>query len=325
MDERTTIERIAAHFSRAPCQRNVLFGCDAEIVEIGGMLWGVTLDEFTPEEDLFTCDDPRMLGANLAVATLSDLLAARCAPSFFMQSLSLGRRTSPEFLDQFSLGIASILEQVGCYLIGGDTGLAEIWRFCGMAMGPVQGGEALTRKLPTAPQELWVTGCLGAANLAGFREDPSPEFELRIEEARVIWEYATACIDTSSGLMEAVQTFEMLNPRTRFDIHAAQIPLAGGAEDLEKMDIPREAVLMGQGGEYELLFAVPAAASTSARLRLSDAGSVCIGTASPGTGVFLHRRDGTTRHLKDSLPCPRAMDLGEYIHKVIDMSRDMWR
>jgi len=325
MDERTTIEKIAAHFTRAPSQRNVLFGCDAEIVEIGGELWGVTLDEFTPEEDLFTSDDPRMLGANLAVATLSDLLAARCVPRFFMQSVSFARRTSPEFLEQLSSGIAAVLKEAGCYLIGGDTGSAETWRFCGMAMGPVQGDEALTRELPIAPQELWVTGRLGDANLACFRKGISPAFELRIAEAGVIWDYATACIDTSGGLLEAVQTLEMLNPQARLDIHAAQIPLADGAADLEKMDIPREAVLMGQGGEYELLFAVPRTASAVARQRLFDIGSVPVGTAAPGAGVFLHRRDGTTRHMQDPLPCPRAMDLGEYIQKVVDVSRDMWR
>ena len=325
MDERTTIEQIAAHFTRAPSQRNAVFGCDAEIVEIGGELWGVSLDEFTPEEDRFTSDDPRVLGANLAVATLSDLLAARCAPRFFMQSLSLGRHTSSEFLDQLVSGVALVLNEAGCYLIGGDTGSAETWRFCGMAMGPVQGSEALTRVLPVVPQELWVTGRFGDANLACFRGELTPEFELRIDEARVVWEWATACIDTSGGLMDAVQTLEVLNPRIRFDIQATEIPLADGAEELEEADIPREAVLMGQGGEYEFLFAVPVTLPALAREKLSRAGAVPIGTASPGAGVFLHRRDGTTRHLKDPLPCPRATDLDEYTHKVVDMSRDVWK
>ena len=81
MNEYELIRAMAGRFPRHPAQENEPFTCDAEIIRLGDELWGLTMDEFTPEEDRFTMEEPEILGANLANATLSDLYAAGAEPA----------------------------------------------------------------------------------------------------------------------------------------------------------------------------------------------------------------------------------------------------
>ena len=173
MTEYELIRAIAGRFARSPGQRNGLFESDAELVEIGGLLWALTLDEFSAEEDLLPAGDPEQLGWNLAVATLTDLLAVGARPQFFMQVLSLPQRVGRDFAEGIADGVRSALDEAGCALCGGDIGVAETWRFTGFAMGPVESTRPITRVLPPVEQRLWVTGDLGDANLAALCGLPS--------------------------------------------------------------------------------------------------------------------------------------------------------
>ncbi|MHC5040042.1 MAG: thiamine-phosphate kinase, partial [Planctomycetota bacterium] len=259
MNEREIIRRLARGLPRSERQVNDLFDCDAEIVEIGGALWGLTLDEFTPGEDRFSSEDPGRLAANLATATLSDLLAAGCRPQFFMHAVALPPSVDPSFLEAFTTGLRAVLENANCAFLGGDTGSGPGWRYSGFAMGPVSKDRPLTRRIPKVAQHLWVTGQLGDANLAAFYGSPTPRFELRLAEAELARETATACIDTSSGFLDAVWFLSERNPGMRFRIDLEALPLAEGLEHFAKeTGAPKEAALLGGAGEYELLFTTPA-------------------------------------------------------------------
>src|SRR5690606_9889266 len=131
----------------------------------------------------------------------------------------------------FSEGIARVLEEAGCFLVGGDTSVSEAWRYGGFAMGPVASPRPLTRILPEAAQSLWLTGCIGAANLAAFRRLPPPRFEFRLKEARALRACAAGCMDTSGGLLDALWTLQALNPRLRLTVDAESVPLAPGLRE----------------------------------------------------------------------------------------------
>lgn len=75
MREYDLITSILGNFSRSEKQKNDAFACDAEIVSIGGADWGITMDEFSPEEDMFGEMEAFAIGRNLATAVLSDLFA----------------------------------------------------------------------------------------------------------------------------------------------------------------------------------------------------------------------------------------------------------
>jgi thiamine-monophosphate kinase len=319
MNELEMIRELAAGFPRSADQANALFECDSELVTIGGKTWALTMDDFSPEEDRFPLDLPELLGANLATATLSDLLAAGADPAFFMHAVSLPRSITGPVLRQLAEGIRSVLEQAGCALIGGDTGVADTWRYCGFAMGPVA-GRPLTRRLPDLPQSLWVTGRLGDANVAALRRAPPPRFELRLAESRAVRQRATACMDTSGGLMDALWTFHVLNPGLRFDLHLETVPLAPEVPAFARSaGLPPEAALLGGAGEYELLVAAPLMMDKAEAAEWARLGLTRIGEAIPWDGgdIGLHREGKRVSAMTQPPPCPRAAgSLDEYIGEV---------
>lgn len=324
MSEYDFIRNFTKAFEKSPRQRNEIFECDAELIEIGDQLWALTIDEFNPEEDLFTADDPAVLGANLATATLSDLFAAGATPAWFMQALSLPKVLNHSFVKTLSDGISSVLKEAGCSLCGGDTGCAETWRFCGFAMGPVANNKPLTRLLPCEPQSLWITGNLGDANLAALTHSPTPRFELRYSEAAVIQDTATACIDTSGGFFDAIWILHTLNPILRFDMDLERLPFAHGVKEAASLaNFPAEAALLGGAGEYELLFALPAG-KESAGLEI---GATCVGRVQPSqiSGVYLSRDSEPISTMTTPPPCPRdASTVQEHIKDVMLMAHHLF-
>lgn len=328
MTEQELVRLLAGCFPRSPQQRNSLFTSDAEIVMIGDQAWGMTVDEFSPEEDLFTSENPGRLGANLVVATLSDLLACGADPHFFLSALCLPRAADESLARGLSEGMASALSAAGCHLCGGDVGSAEPWRFCGFAMGPIASTRPLTRVLAPEPQRLWVTGCLGDANLAALTGAPTPAFELRLAEARVLRRWGTACIDTSGGLLDAAWQISAVSPGMRLEIDVAAIPLHAGLLELGRSHgVPAEAGLLGGAGEYELLFATPADPAGPWVEELGDLGATAIGTASPhgDTGLFLQLVGGIERQVVVAPPCPRrAATVAEHVAEVIATARQLF-
>jgi thiamine-monophosphate kinase len=328
MNEYDIIRSMAGRFPRSRRQRNQLFTCDAELIEIGGQLWGLTLDEFTPEEDLFSSEDPELLGANLATATLSDLLAAGAEPEFFMHAVSLPRQADAAFIDRLCGGIKSVLDKVGCFLCGGDIGMAETWRYCGFAMGRLLGDKPLTHILPKEPQMLWVTGQLGDANLAALAGQPTPRFELRLEEAGLARRFGTACIDTSDGFLNAIWLLHTVNPEMRIEVHCDRLPFAPGIPDFAALKgFPKEAALLGGAGEYELLFSTPLFTPGSPNAQAVSAAAKLIATAQSHDkpGVFLYRSSKPIGTMLEAPPCPRdAANVAEHIQDVMQAAQKLF-
>jgi len=328
MNEYELIRAFAEQFVESGRLRDELFTCDAELVPIGDRLWGLTIDEFSPEEDLFSSDDPESLGANLATATLSDLLAAGVEPRFFLHAVALPKDVDMAFITGLAGGIRSVLEQADCALCGGDVGTADTWRFCGVAMGPVHDNKPLTHVLPQEAQTLWVTGELGDANLAALEGRPTPRFELRLEETELVRRYGTACIDTSGGFMDAVWLLHTLNPGMRVAVDLETIPLAPGiAEFAETSGVPREAALLGGAGEYELMFTVPANLAEAGQLELTSAGCTPVGTVRPDTepGVYICRAGSVVSVVSAPPPCPReAATVADHVRDVMRMAHKLF-
>lgn len=324
MREYDIIRSIANQFPRHSQQQNAPFTCDAELVWLDDQLWGLTLDDFSPEEDRFTTENPELLGANLAIATLSDLLAAGAEPAWYMHALSLPGHCDEEFITGLTRGISQVLARSGCALCGGDIGTAESWRYCGFAMGRIPDNKALTHCLPLQSHTLWITGALGAANIAAFTGIPTPPFALRGDAARLIRKVGTACIDTSSGFFDALWLLHEQNPHMHFTIDLTQVPLADGVVDITRaLGIPALAALLGGAGEYELLFTTPEQFDDVQQLLAT--GAFPIGIATPGdAGIILTQAGQQLVAMSYPPPCPRDIaNLDDYIRAVIRMAREM--
>ncbi len=317
MHEIDAIRAIRELFPASPRQKNSVFACDAELVELGPHLYGLSMDEFSAEEDCFPCSDPEALGRNLAVAVIADILAAGCLPEFYMQSI-----VEPADTDGFSLGLCrgvrSILGEYGCFLLGGDMGRttqAGGWRYTGLALGrPIdeQIG-ALTRILPPRPQTLWITGSVGDGNACAL-SGLMPAFEPRLNEAKALCGKANACMDTSGGLAESLLLLRRLNPAQRFFIAPDAVPYARHAYEAAKAHVlPVQGFAFGGAGEYELLFTTDESIAVDCATR--------IGTVVPAmedhAGVFWGKH-----RLPDALPDPRSFPtIQEYIRHLLQAVR----
>ena len=195
-------------------------------------------------------------------------------------------------------------------------------------MGPVASAKPLTHRLPAEPQTLWVTGELGDANLAVLRQGTTPLFELRLKEAEVIRKVATACIDTSGGLMDAVWILHAMSPGLRIDLHVDRVPLARGIrEAAAAVGFPAESALVAGAGEYELLFATPRDMDDAAVSGLKSMGVTPIAdvTAGGDGGVHIQRNGKAIGAMTAPPPCPRAAaSAAEYLQAVVRAALELF-
>lgn len=328
MNEITAIEKMRSLFAVSGVQRFAPFTCDAEILELGRELYGISVDEFSPDEDCFSDADPAALGKGLAVATLSDLLAAGCEPCFYLHAL-----VEPVGKDGFGLelsrGGATILQAAGCFFLGGDLGRGNDWRYTGVALGKCGAspssssgifgvsdpsgtlGESgpISRLLPQKRQKLWLTGTLGDGNLRAVSKEAAPPFELRIAEARAMRGLASACIDTSGGLMDSLCMLRKVNPGFSFNVVPERLPYDPAVRAFAGTHgLPLAAFAFGGAGEYELLFATDEDVSVE--------WAMPIGHAVPdGKGDLFWGR----HRLEKDLPDPRVFaDKKQYIQHLLE-------
>ena len=261
MKEIEVIKAIRANLKSSPWQRNRPFETDAELVVAGGRLLAFTADDFSAE-DRITLDNPRVLGWNLAVGTLSDLLAVGAKPEFMLHSLVVSDAMRAEHLTEMSSGLQEALDAFGAFLLGGDIGRGEAWRYTGFGVGSfANGDQPLSRRTPHPEGLIVATGCYADANLAAAKGTPMPRFECRLEEGRRIARCGVACIDTSDGLVRALEMICELNAGVRLILDLDAVPYADGvSEAAAGIGARPEAFLLAGAGEYELMALVPAEA-----------------------------------------------------------------
>jgi thiamine-monophosphate kinase len=309
MNERDLIHALTQGFPRAPEQLNATYEADAEILRLGTDLWAATVDDFSAEEDLFFDADPRLIGWNVVAATLSDLLCVGAVPRFFLPAVCIPQYPPENFLKELTEGAREALDTAECYLIGGDVGRADPWRYVGVAFGSIGSANPLTRRIPSGNHTLWVSGPLGGANVAAATGSPPPRFPLHLEVAEILREMASASTDTSGGFCEAVWNVSQVSPGARIEVDVDALPLAPEvAAFADAHGILPEAALLGGAGEYEIIFTVPEQCSDTTRSRLETAGCRAVGTVTEGegAGVFYHQEGGEISPMTEAPPCPRA-------------------
>ena len=147
--------------------------------------------------------------------------------------------------------------------IGGDTGCSDRWR-CGATVIGSCCERSLSRIGARVGDALYVSGPLGAGNAEaalmmypgkGSAGGSHPaRFALRLAESRLAARFASSCIDTSDGLLRALITIASLNDRGfRLD----RVPYLRRARTVASaLGLAPELLMMGECGEYELLFTV---------------------------------------------------------------------
>lgn len=244
---------------------NKFFESDAEIINHNNKKLLFSIDEFS-QEDFFRDDYPFELGSNVTIATISDVLASGGKPLYYAHSISIdNEKWDSNFIEAFSQGIAKVLKDSGAGFIGGDLGKSESWKYTGVIIGETE--NPITRIGAKEGDLIFMTGQLGAGNIEAAMKlylnydflgnkikVPRLKLNLRNKESEFINKFATSCIDSSDGILSAINTIADLN-NVGFEI--SYLPYTKeGIKLCELISKPKCMLFMGECGEYELVFTI---------------------------------------------------------------------
>lgn len=261
--EQELINIVARNMPKSHKQLNDLFESDAEIISFGDRKLLFNIDEFS-QEDFLREHDPYTLGWNMALGAISDILATGGTPLYYLHSMVVSEDWDQKYIEYLSKGISALLRATGTGFIGGDMGKSNQWRYTATVIGEHK-GIPLKRRGASTGDVIYITGQIGLGNLEAFLKIYSNKpfiggitkslksvFTPRVEESRLISKYATACTDTSDGVYNGIKSICQMS-KTGFMLK--NIPYINSGVIAAKLaSMPKTLLLLGECGEYELLF-----------------------------------------------------------------------
>jgi thiamine-monophosphate kinase len=264
--ENQFIEKCAGHLKRSPLQQNRLQETDAEIVRLSGhTTLAVTTDSIVEEIALGFYTDPYLAGWMSIMANLSDLAAVGAEPIGVLVSEVLPTTFGDEAICRLQQGMQDACSACGTFILGGDTNFDDRLLVSGMALGSLQDGKFLSRIGCTPGDILFATDRLGIGNAYVFsllhaKERPAIRYQpiARLKEGISLVGLATACMDTSDGVLSTLDQLMRLN-KVGFELSPEWESSLdhSGRELARSYGIPAWLLLAGQHGEFELIFTIP--------------------------------------------------------------------
>jgi thiamine-monophosphate kinase len=279
----------------------------AEVLTVDCLVDGVHFDRaFVAPDDI---------GYRALAVNLSDLAAMGASPRFALLSLALPASLEIDVFDGLAQGFTTLAAAHRLHLVGGNlTRTPGPLTIDVMLAGTVKRRQALTRSGAHPGDELYVTGRIGAARAgleqlrAGQRSPLAeaylrPRARLRVGTLLARNRLATACMDLSDGLADAVrQVASRSGVGATIDGDAVPIDAAAREWFASRGDDPLIAAVSG-GDDYELLFAVRPrmARRLAAVLRHGDVPATRIGVCTDrGVTEIRRQRAGAS----EVLPLP---------------------
>jgi len=308
----TEFDLIKRFFSR-PVSAGLLGGGDdcALFGVTPGLQVATSTDLLLEGRHFFSDVDPRSLGHKALAVNLSDLAAIGARPIGCLLGLGLPA-IDEAWVKQFADGFYALADQHGCALIGGDTTRSQQGITLSVTVfGEVEPSLALRRNAAQVGDDIWVSGNLGAADIAcrmlagelpldtallqatrRALEWPTPRIELGLQ----VRAHAHAAIDVSDGLLQDLGHI-LAASGVGAELQEPLLPLHPALTGLSRHTLPpevlRRAVLAG-GDVYELCFT----AAPSQRAALEKIGQTlgvaltCIGTIRKEPGLVVYDQAG---------------------------------
>ncbi|MEI2417026.1 thiamine-phosphate kinase [Orrella sp. JC864] len=297
---------IARHFSRPVPAGMLGAGDDCALMPVPpGRQLAASTDMLLCGRHFFPDVDPAALGHKALAVNLSDLAAMGAQPLGCLLGLALPR-ADDAWLAAFADGFYALAERHGCPLAGGDTTRGKELAISVTVFGAIDPDRALPRSAAQAGDDIWVSGELGAADLAlRLMQGSLPADPARLALARVALEWpapqlalgrelagiAHAAIDISDGLMQDLGHI-LAASGCGAELRYASVP---AHESLQGVPEPvrRQALLAG-GDAYQLCFT----AAPARRARIEQAGAragarvTLIGTVQAEPGLRVRLPDG---------------------------------
>ncbi|MDM7935408.1 MAG: thiamine-phosphate kinase [Methanothrix sp.] len=260
MGERALVRRIS----------EILGGIESEdcaLIWAGDRYLVATTDMLHRKTDFPEIMNPWQIGWMTAAVNLSDIAAMGAEPAGLLVAAGLPPETDLCLIDELFCGLQECAACYGTRVLGGDTDAHDELTLTGCALGFVERDLVLLRRGAHAGDLLCTTGALGGAGgglLALERRDLENDLvplllepQPRVTEGRALAlsRSVTSMMDNSDGL--ALSLWDLSEASgVGFVVREKDLPIAPG---LEEMVGHREAVelVMGAGGDFELLFTVP--------------------------------------------------------------------
>lgn len=267
VQENRILRDLTKMFRRSPRQLNQLHGADAELLLLPserGSCLAVTVDTIAEEIAAGLYADPYLAGWMGVMASLSDLAAVGAEPLGILISETLPKAITKGALEEIQKGIGDACARCSTHVLGGDTNAGAALSITGCAVGLLPEDQRLSRIGVRPGDQLYASGPIGTGN--GFalrlyrgghpvRESFQPV--ARLPEGRCLRGLATACMDSSDGILATLDQLMRLNG-TGFQIDPGWEgfldPAARG--EARAVGVPAWFLLAGQHGEFELVFTI---------------------------------------------------------------------
>ncbi len=262
---------IGRYFSRPAPAGMLGVGDDCALVPVApGFQLATSTDLLIEGQHFFSDVDPSALGHKALAVNVSDLAAMGAQPLGCLLGLSLPA-VDHGWLEAFSRGFHDFAAQSGCPLIGGDTTRSPAGIVVSVTvLGQVRPGQALRRGAALPGDDIWVTGTLGAPDIAlrllqgrlpadasllaatrAALERPMPPWDFAQELAGL----AHAALDISDGLIQDLGHILKASGCAAV-LHYDCLPIDSALRGVPPEPL-RSAVLAG-GDVYQLCFTAPA-------------------------------------------------------------------
>ncbi|MEN5347058.1 thiamine-phosphate kinase [Achromobacter mucicolens] len=261
---------IARYFTRAAPAGLLGVGDDCALFPVPpGEQVATSTDLLLEGRHFFPDVDPKSLGHKALAVNLSDLAAMGARPIGCVLGLALPRLDEP-WLAAFAEGFHALAAAHGCPLVGGDTTRsAHDLAISVTVFGAVPPGQALRRDGARSGDDIWVSGELGAADVAyRLLDGQYPANAALLAATRVALEWpepqvglgmalrgiANAAIDLSDGLVQDLGHI-LAASRVGAQLQFADLPMAPVLAGLDA--VPLQRALLGGGDVYQLCFTAP--------------------------------------------------------------------
>jgi thiamine-monophosphate kinase len=260
---------------------------------------------------------PRAIGHKALAVNLSDLAAMGATPRVALLSLGLPADLAVAEFDDLLDGFVGLAERYRVALVGGNVTRSNGPLFLDVtAVGSVRPRRVLQRSTARAGDLLFVSGTVGAASAgltllrrlgpaaiadadarvaAAAMRHAMPEPRVRLGAIVGRSRAASACMDTSDGLADAVHQLAACSALGA-DVQADSVPIDPAVQAAYGDSAERLAASLGASDDYELLFAVPKRRARAFRAAARQAGTpvaqVGIVRAAPGVSLW---QDGLER------------------------------
>lgn len=263
--ETDCIAMLVTALTRSPDQLHGAHESDAELIRLpgNGQVLAVTTDTIVEEIETGLYADPELIGWMTVMANLSDLAAVGADPLGILLNLTLAPNEAAEFVSGFRRGVDAACRAAGTAVLGGDMNFSDNQQCGGTAIGLIADGMALTRMGAAPGNVLFSSGPLGSGSAFAMQrlvlgEEGSFRPSARLKEGRLVRRFATCAMDTSDGLLAALDQLSDLNGvGFDLDLESHRLLDPEAASLAHDQGIPPWVMLAGPHGEFELVFTVP--------------------------------------------------------------------